>query len=214
VSEAGFLETLVEWIGPVFVVAGYWIVFGSTLVERSIFIGLVMPGDVVLAMAGIYAARGALEIGWVIVLGAIGAVLGESLGYWLGRRYGVTLIRRLPFVNRMERKLADAELYFAHHGGKTVAIGRFATAAGAVIPFTAGLARMSYARFLAFDVPSVIVWAAGISLVGYLFGANLERVDTIMSRFGWIMLGVLVLLIGTIWLTRRRRSRRAAAEDG
>ena len=212
--EAGFLETLVEWIGPFFAVAGYWIVFGSTLAERSIFIGLVMPGDVVLAMAGIYAARGALELGWVIALGAIGAVLGESIGYWLGRRYGVTLIRRLPFVNRMERKLADAELYFAHHGGKTVAIGRFATAAGAVIPFTAGLAKMSYVRFLAFDVPSVIVWAAGISLVGYLFGANLERVDTILSRFGWIMLGVLVLLIGTIWLLRRRRSRRVSAEDG
>ena len=204
---AGFLETLVGWIGPIFSSAGYWIVLGAVTLERSIFIGIVVPGDVILAMGGIYSARGDLEIAWVIALGTIAGIVGESAGYWLGRRYGVTLVRGIPLVRRLERKLKEAEEYFEEHGGKTVAIGRYASAVGALIPFVAGIARMPYPKFLAFDVPAVVVWAAAISLVGYFFGANLETVDAILSRFGWIMLGALVALVAAVVIVRRRRRR-------
>ncbi len=205
---AGFLQTLIAWIGPVFATAGYWIVLGAVTLERSIFIGLVVPGDVILAMGGIYAARGDLEIGWVIALGTVAAIVGESAGYWLGRRYGVSLMRGIPLVRRLEPKLKEAERYFEEHGGKTVAIGRYASAVGALIPFVAGIAKMHYGKFLAFDVPAIVVWAAGISFVGYFFGANLETVDEILSRFGWIMLGALVVLVAAVAIVRRRRPRR------
>ncbi|HWC31936.1 MAG TPA: DedA family protein [Actinomycetota bacterium] len=204
---AGFLETLVGWIGPIFASAGYWIVSGAVTLERSIFIGLVVPGDVILAMGGIYSARGHLEIEWVIALGTIAGIVGESAGYWLGRRYGVTLVGGIPLIRRLEKRLNEAKKYFEEHGGKTVAIGRYASAIGALIPFVAGIARMPYAKFLAFDVPAVVVWAVGFSLVGYFFGANLETVDSILSRFGWIMFGVLVVLVGAVVVARRRRRR-------
>ena len=203
------LEEIVVRIGPVFETAGYLIVAAAVLLERSIFVGLIIPGDIVLALGGIYAAREELALPWVIVVAVLAAVVGESIGYALGRRYGAGLIARLPVVRRLASKLDTAEEFFARNGGKTVAIGRFATAAGAFIPFVAGVARMPYRRFLAFDIPAIVVWAGGIAAVGYAFGSNLDRVQRLLSRFGLIALAVLVLVVGGRELIRRRRGRAA-----
>lgn len=200
------LEEIIKRFGPLFENAGYAIVAGAVLLERSIFVGLVVPGDVVLALGGIYAARGDLGLGWVILYAALAATTGESIGYWLGRRFGVGLIGRLPLVRRLAPRLDDAREYFAAHGGKTVAIGRFATAAGAFIPFLAGVGHMRYARFLAFDLPAVAVWAVGITLIGYVFGSNLEFVDKILRRFGLVVLILLVAFFVGRAVVRRRRS--------
>ncbi|MGH2783953.1 MAG: DedA family protein [Actinomycetota bacterium] len=200
------LEEIVVRIGPVFESAGYWIVAGAVLLERSIFIGLIIPGDVVLALGGIYSAREELALPWVVLVAVVAAIVGESIGYALGRRYGAGLIARLPLVRRLAPRLDAAEEFFARNGGKTVAIGRFATAAGSFIPFVAGVARMPYRRFLMFDVPAIIVWAGGIAAVGYAFGSNLDRVERLLSRFGLIALALLVLFIGGRALFRRRRT--------
>src|SRR5438067_584772 len=125
--------------------------------ERSIFLGLVVPGDLILALGGVYASRGKLDLWLVIVVGILAATAGESIGYWLGRRYGRGFISRIPLVRRLDDRLEDAEGYFKRHGGKTVAIGRYATAAGAFVPFTAGVGKMPYRRFLLFDVPAIAV---------------------------------------------------------
>jgi membrane protein DedA with SNARE-associated domain len=202
------VEELVKWAGPIFVAAGYAIVAVAVLLERSVFVGLIIPGDVIIALGGIYAARGSLSVVAVIVIATIAASCGESIGYWLGRRYGRGLIKRLPLVNRLEKRLDAAQKYFRAHGGKTVAIGRYATAAGAFVPFVAGLSRMKYARFLAFDLPAIALWATGITLVGYFFEAQLDLIDRILSRFGWIMLGTLVLLVGGRILWKRHREGR------
>ena len=199
------LEELVEWVGPVFERAGYAIIAAAVLLERSIFVGLIIPGDVVLALGGIYAAREELALPWVIAWAVLAAIVGETIGYSLGRRYGAGLITRLPLVRRLAPRLDHAEEYFARHGGKTVAIGRFATAAGAFIPFVAGVAKMRYRRFLAFDIPAILVWAGAIAAVGYLFGSNLDRVEKLLSRFGLIALAILVLFIGGRAYLRRRR---------
>lgn len=208
------IEEIVEWAGPVFASAGYFIVVGAVLLERSIFIGLFIPGDVILALGGIYAARGELDVALVIVLGTVAALTGESVGFLLGRRYGLSLIRKLPLVNRLEDRLDAAKDFFGKHGGKTVFIGRYATAAGAFIPFTAGVADMPYPRFLLFDVPAVVLWAAAITLIGYFFNAQLETVDKILSRFGWIMLGLLVVFVVGRILYKRRKARREKSSSG
>lgn len=201
-------QTLLRWIGPVASDAGYILIGAAIFLERTIFLGLIVPGEVMLAIGGIFAARAQLTIGWVIVLATIAGIAGESAGYWLGRRYGRSLIANLPLVNRLEDKLRAAERYFEAHGGKTVAIGRFATAAGSFVPFTAGTVRMPYLRFVLYDVPSVMVWASGIALIGFFFGHNVETVDRILSRFGWVMLGLLAAFVaGWWWLRRRRRAR-------
>ena len=204
------VERIVELIEPAFLVAGYAIILFGVLLERSVFIGLIIPGDVILALGGVYSARGEMDLVWVIVLGTLAAIVGESIGYWLGRKYGRGLIRRLPLVRRMERLFANAEDYFKRHGGWTVAIGRYATAAGAFIPFSAGVGKMPYGRFLALDVPAIVIWAAGISIFGYVFGQHLEFIDTVLSRFGYIVLALFVAFFGGRFLWKRLKERRKA----
>jgi membrane protein DedA with SNARE-associated domain len=202
------VERLVELIQPAFLVAGYAIVAGAVLLERSILLGLIIPGDIILALGGVYAARGQLNVVLVIVIGSLAAIAGESVGFWLGRRYGMRLIRRLPLLNRLEKTLEQSEDFFRRHGGKTVAIGRYATAAGAFVPFTAGMGKMRYSRFLAFDVPAIIVWATGITLFGYLAGRNLDFIDRVLSRFGWTVLGLAVAFFAGRFLWKRYEERR------
>jgi membrane-associated protein len=208
------VEQVVDWIEPVFVVAGYYIIAGAVLAERSIFIGLVVPGDLILALGGVYASKGKMSLAAVVVIGIVAASLGESAGYWIGRRYGMGVIKRIPLVRRLEGPLRGAKDYFDKHGGRTVAIGRYATAAGAFIPFTAGVAGMPYRRFLLFDVPAIIVWATGISIFGFVFGENLGFVDKVLSRFGYIMLGIVVGYFGGRFLWKRWRGRRSAGRSG
>ena len=101
--------------------------------------------------------------------------------------------------------MESAREYFRRHGGLTVAIGRYATAAGAFVPFVAGIGRMSYRRFLAFDIPAIAVWAAGITLFGYFFGEHVGFIDRVLSRFGLIVLGILVVFVAGYLVYRRRR---------
>jgi membrane-associated protein len=203
------VERIVDWIEPVFAVAGYEIIAGAVLAERSIFIGLVVPGDLILALGGVYASKGRLSLVAVIAIGIVAASLGESTGYWIGRRYGMGVIKRLPLIRRLEGPLRGAKDYFDKHGGRTVALGRYATAAGAFIPFVAGVANMPYRRFLLFDVPAIVVWAIGISIFGYVFGENLDFIDKVLSRFGYIVLGLLVVSFGVRFLWLRWRARRS-----
>ena len=200
-------EKIVQWVEPAFAVAGYEIVAVAVLAERSIFIGLIVPGDVILALGGVYASKGKLSLPLVIVIGTLAATTGETIGYWLGRKYGRGLIRHVPLVRRLEGQLEDAERYFKRHGGKTVAIGRYATAAGAFVPFAAGVGRMPYRRFLLFDIPAIAVWAAGITIFGYAFGQHIQLVDTVLSRFGYIALGALAGFILGRFLWKRLSSR-------
>jgi membrane-associated protein len=205
------VERLVQWVEPAFLVAGYAIIAGGVLLERSVFIGLIVPGDVILALGGVYASEGKLNLIAVIVIGTLAAITGESIGFWLGHRYGAGLVRHVPVIGRfMVDRLENAQDFFRRNGGKTVAIGRYATAAGAFIPFTAGVARMPYRRFIAFDAPAIAVWATGISIFGYAFGKNLAFIDKVLSRFGLIVLGLLAVIFLGRWLWKRQRERRHA----
>jgi undecaprenyl-diphosphatase len=208
VTVLALLKQIVSWISPAFRDAGYAVIVGAVLMERSIFIGLIVPGDVILLLGGLYAQRGELDLAWVIVAGTLSAVAGESIGYWLGRRFGLGLVRRLPFGEAIERRLQGAREYFERRGGWTVALGRYATAAGAFIPFIAGAGRMPYRRFLLFDIPAIAIWAAGITVLGYFFGSELDTIERALSRFGWIAFGLLVAFIAwRAWRSRRTRRR-------
>jgi membrane-associated protein len=205
------VERIVSAIEPYFLAAGYFIIAAGVLMERSIFIGLIIPGDLILALGGVYASKHKMNLAAVIAIGTGAAICGESIGFWLGRRFGIRVVRHLPFIGKwLSERLEASEEFFKRHGGKTVAIGRYATAAGAFIPFSAGAGRMKYWRFLAVDVPAIIVWAIGISIFGYFFGRNLAFIDKVLSRFGYIVLGLIVVLFLGRWLWKRWRGQRQA----
>lgn len=200
------VETAVDWLAPFFGTFGYLIIALAIFAERSILIGVVVPADVTLAVGGIFAARGDLEIVAVILIGIAAGIGGESTGYALGRRYGRRLVRSLPLINRLEDRIDQMEDYFEDNGGRAVAFGRFATAGGTFVPFVAGMTKMEFRRFLLFDAIAVTVWAVGVGLAGFLLGNNLEAVDQVLSTLGWIGVGILVLLVVSFVVWKKRRS--------
>lgn len=207
------IERIVDTIEPAFLTAGYLIIAVAVLLERSVFVGLLVPGDVILALGGVYASRGRMNVVVVILVGIVAAISGESIGYWLGRKYGARLVKHVPFIGRLlHDKLESAQEHFQKRGGMTVALGRYATAAGAFIPFSAGVGRMPFTRFLKFDVPAIMLWATGITLFGYVFGSNLPFIDKVLSRFGYVMLGLLVGYLGGRFGWKRWKDRQQSRE--
>jgi membrane protein DedA with SNARE-associated domain len=199
------VETVVDWFGPVYQgLLGYGLLALVILLDRGAFTGIVVPGDLFLALGGIYAGRGQLSVVLVIMVGAAAGLTGETVSYWLGRKFGTRIIRRLPLANRLEKYLDVARDYFRRHGGITVFVGRYVSVAGTFTPFAAGTSGMRFGRFIAFDVPAIVLWAVGISLLGYFLNSEIDLVDRILSRFGWGLLAVAVLWVGGRYAWKRR----------
>jgi membrane-associated protein len=132
------------------------------------------------------------------------------VGFWLGRRYGGSLLRRLPGSGRSRRRVGEVEWLFNRHGGKVVFASRFAAVVGDFVPFVAGMSRMPYPRFLAFEAPADVIWAVAVGLLGFLLGENVQLVDRLLRNFGWAMLGVVVVGLGLYVWSRRQRWGRTA----
>lgn len=201
------IENVLDLIEPLFTSRfGYLVIGIAVMVDRGAFVGLVAPGDLFLALGGIYAGQGELSVSGVIAAGIVGALIGENVSYWLGRRYGVTILRHIPLANRFEKYLGRSDDFFERHGSSAVFIGRYMAVVGTFLPFTAGMSRMRYGRFVFFDTMAVAVWALGVVLLGYLLSAQLELVDRILSRLGWGLLILVLVLVGAR-LTWDRRDR-------
>jgi membrane protein DedA with SNARE-associated domain len=197
---------IVDWLRPAFTTVGYAIVPTAMFLESAAFLGVLIPGDVILAVAGVYAAAGEMSVPIVIVLGIAGALAGETAGYVVGRRYGRSAIGHLPFADRIGRKVDRTSDAIHANAGKTIVAGRFATGVAGVVPFAAGMADVPTRTFFLYSVPLVVGWATGVVLLGTLVGNNVELIDRILSSIGWFVLGALILAIAGRWAWHRRRS--------
>lgn len=201
--ELALVTELVEWVEPFFATFGYAIVSVAMFLESAALIGVVVPGDVVLALGGVYAGRGELTAGWVIACGALFGTMGETVGYLLGRRYGDSLLRRLPLIRRFERKLDEAQASIKSNAGKTIVVGRFVTGAAGLIPFVAGASGVPARTFFAYTIPTICVWASAVTLLGLFVGNHIGTIDRILSSVGWIGLAVAAVVVG-LWFWRHR----------
>jgi membrane protein DedA with SNARE-associated domain len=148
---------------------GYGALFGVLLGEYA---GLPLPGETVLLGAVVLAGAGHLSLPLVIVLAAAAAILGDCIGYAIGRRGGRRLLLRPgPFVARRHRMLHGAERFFARYGEAAVFLSRWVPCARYLTPLTAGAAKMAWHRFLLYNVVGGIVWVASLSAIAAHFGA-------------------------------------------
>ena len=196
---------LIEWVQPFFGTFGYVIVSTAMFFESAAFTGLLVPGDVILAIGGVYAGQGELALAGVIASGAFFGILGETTGYLLGRRYGDSWLRKAPILGRFQKRIDQAENSIETNAGKTIVVGRFVTGAAGLIPFIAGASRIPPRRFFLYTIPTIVVWSTAVTLLGYFVGNHVETIDRILSSIGWVGLGVVVLLVG-LWIWRQRRS--------
>ncbi len=169
---------------------GYGAVLLFITIEST---GIPFPGETMLLIAAIAAGTThQLAIAWVIVAAASGAILGDNLGFWIGREGGYRLLRRFGrFVRLDERKLKLGQYLFLKHGGKVVFFGRFVTVLRAWAAFLAGTNQMRWSRFLLCNALGGIVWASLVGLGGYVLGDNVHRLSGPVGIGGAVLAGLL-----------------------
>ncbi|HET7236001.1 MAG TPA: DedA family protein [Actinomycetota bacterium] len=185
---------------------GYLIVGAATFLENSVGAGVIVPGETIVILGGVYAGLGELSLPIVAAVAVIGAIVGDNVGYWIGRRYGRGFLERHGrklFVT--EERLEATERYYARHGGKTVFLGRFIPVVRSVGFIVAGVSNMPWKRFLAYDIAGATIWGIGHTLIGYALGESYERLERYATPFGIALLAILLLLIGGSKLLAARR---------
>ena len=185
------------------------LVFLLPALEASAFLGVILPGEIGVVLGGVLANQGKLPLVAVFAAGILGAVIGDSIGYWVGSRYGERLLRRIPDRLLDDDKLQRAEDSVRRLGGKSVFVGRFTAALRALVPGLAGMSRLPYGRFLAWNVAGGVLWASGFVVIGYLAGSQYRRVERYANYVG---LALLVLIVAFV-LYRRHRNRASHRSD-
>lgn len=175
------------------------LVFG----EAALFIGFVLPGETSVIVAGVVASQGHINIDILCVLVVVAAIVGDSVGYAIGRRYGERLLT-LPVIRHRRVALERALEGLRRRGPMYVFIGRFTAFLRAVMPGLAGMSKMHYRRFLVANALGGIIWGVGFTLLGYFAGGALTKIEKYAS---WAGIAILVLLIGFIVFMHFRRKR-------
>ncbi len=200
------LETLLDqdpWI--ILTVAGL-VVF----CECALLVGMVMPGETVAVLAGAAAALGRTSLVTVLLVVLAAAIIGDNVGYAVGRRVGPRLHRRVSNPARLKR-LAGAEARLRLRGGPAVFIGRWTPFVRSVMPSLAGISGMPYGKFLAWDLLGAGSWAVGSVLAGFAAGKSYEQVVTWFGTVGAVLLSAVAFGAIVTWLWRRRTARANAA---
>jgi membrane protein DedA with SNARE-associated domain len=169
---------------------GYWVVGLVVMAEGA---GIPLPGETILLLGAAYAGTGHLDIRGVIAAAALGAICGDNLGYWIGRRGGRALLERYGHLFRLDgRHLARAESFYERHGARTVFFARFVAVLRTLSSLLAGANRMPYRRFALWNAAGGILWALVIGTLGAAFGTQWRRLDH------WLGRGVLLLAVGLL----------------
>lgn len=183
----------------------YSIVALVVFAEDALFVGFVLPGETVAILGGVAANRGHVGVGWVIVVVISAAIVGDTVGYEVGRQVG-TRILQLRIFEKRRGKLDDAQDFLARRGGSAVFLGRWVAFFRAVMPALAGTAKMPYLKFLAFNAAGGIVWGAAVVLVGYYAGASYTRIQGVIGRGGALVVLGLAVVAFVVWRVRRHRA--------
>ena len=180
--------------------------------EAALFFGFVFPGETAVVVAGVLASQHRVGLPILLVVIAVSAIVGDSVGYEIGRRFGDRLLDTRALRKHRE-KLGTAQDLLRRRGAVAVFIGRFTALLRAMMPALAGSAGMPYGRFLVFNALGGITWGTGFTVGGYLAGTAFEHVAQWAGRV--LAIAVLLLAAGALftwWLRRRRREAAEAAE--
>lgn len=178
--------------------------------EAAAFIGVVFPGEIAVLLGGVAASQGSVSIGLVLLAACLGAVLGDQVGYFIGREWGETVLRKIPDRLLDEDRLQAGRAYVRKMGAKGVILGRWTAALRALVPGLAGMSRMSYPRFLVSNIIGGVGWAVLVGVVGYLAGNSYKKVESALGSVSYLLLALIVVgLVGWHFVRRRRERQRA-----
>lgn len=179
-----YLNILITSYGPWV----YAILFLIIFAETGFVITPFLPGDSILFAAGAFAANGSLHVGWLFILLTVAAILGDSLNYWVGRSLGPRVFKEnVRFLKK--EYLARTEVFYEKHGGKTIILARFMPIIRTFAPFIAGIGKMNYHRFLAYNIFGGILWIGLFVFAGYFFG----NIPAVKENFEYVIFGIIIV---------------------
>ena len=167
---------------------GYVGLFAIVFAESGLFFGFFLPGDSLLLTAGLLASRNVLNIFILIPVLFTGAVLGDTVGYWFGAKAGPPLFKREESLLFKPKNLLAAKAFYDKHGGKTITLARFMPFIRTFAPIVAGAVEMNYRRFLFFNLLGGLVWAIGLTFLGFYLGRALGDIEGIDRYFTLLVL--------------------------
>jgi membrane protein DedA with SNARE-associated domain len=185
-------------------VAVYLIVGPLVFAEDALFVGFVVPGETAAILGGVAASRGHVSLPLICGLVVAAAIIGDTVGYEIGARYGVRLLS-LRVLRRRRPQIDAARAILARRGGLAVFLGRFVAFLRAVMPFLAGASHMRYRRFLAYNAAGGLAWGIGSVLLGYLAGNSYAAIEKAVGRDAALVVAALIVLGLIVWTIRRRR---------
>ncbi|MCU0629662.1 MAG: VTT domain-containing protein [Methanoregulaceae archaeon] len=191
---------------PVLIAAyGFWtyaILFLIIFLETGIVVFPFLPGDSLLFVAGALAGKGLLSVEILLITLSIAAILGDTLNYWIGRYFGQKILDMNLSVIRQEH-IDKTHFFFEKYGGLTIVIARFIPFVRTFAPFFAGIGRMNYPHFLAYNIIGGVGWVCSFVIAGYLFG-NLPIVQDNFSLVILLIIGISLIGVGSIILNMFR----------
>ncbi len=183
----------------------YSIVAVLVFAEDALFIGFVIPGETAAVLGGVIASRGHVQLWLIALIVVAAAIVGDTVGYEVGRHLGPRLLN-LKVFNKRRARLDDAQDFLRRRGGAAIFLGRFVAFFRAVMPALAGTARMRYLKFLAFNAAGGLTWGVGFTLLGYLAGNSYQRVAKTAGTTAAIIVAAIVLVAVVIWRIRKHRA--------
>src|ERR1700682_1189795 len=181
--------------------------------ETGLMVGFFLPGDSLLVTAGVFAATGQFHILWLNVILITAAIVGDTVGYWIGRKAGPALFKRPRSRFFNPAHLRRAHDFYEKHGGKTIVLARFMPIVRTFAPIVAGLGGMEYRRFLSFNVVGGALWVLSMTLIGYFLGqipGVKEHIEIVILIVVFLSILPGIIAGGREWWKNRKAAKRPA----
>ena len=172
----------------------YAILFIIIFIETGLVVTPFLPGDSLLFAAGAFAALGSLNIFMLLALLTVGAILGDTVNYWIGHFFGEKLVAN-PRIPIKKEHIEKTQKFFNKHGGKTIILARFVPIVRTFAPFVAGIGKMHYGQFISFNFIGGIVWVFLLTLTGFFFG----NIPMVRDNFSTVIIAIILISIAPIW---------------
>ena len=171
---------------------GYLGLFGIVFAETGLLVGFFLPGDSLLFTAGILAAEGYLDISLLLIVLAGAAIIGDSTGYAIGKKFGPKIFAKENSLLFNKNHLHKAEKFFEKHGPKTIIIARFVPIIRTFVPTLAGVGKMNYAKFLTYNIVGGLFWVLSVTMLGYYLGLTVPNIEK------YIVPGIAIIILLSI----------------
>jgi membrane-associated protein len=198
---SGLVHRILELPGWLVLLVAGLVVFA----EDAVFVGFVVPGETVALLAGAASKLGHVSLAGVLIVVVAAAVVGDTVGYEVGRHLGPRVLR-WRILARHRNRLDDSQAFLAHRGGTAVFLSRWTAFFRAVMPALAGTARMPYPKFLAWNAAGGLTWGVTVVLLGYAAGASYARVEKTFGRDAALVVLAVVILALVMWRIGKYRA--------